>query len=84
MMLLYQELFDASTFDAREMLAARRSADYGAFQNYIEKMVDVKKYWNIYKADLLFPNLRGRLDRERSQIPLCYCISHCGFKMAFR
>lgn len=31
MVLLYQELFDALTFDAREMLAARRSADDGAF-----------------------------------------------------
>ena len=66
MMLLYQELFDAPTFDAREMLAARRSADDGAFQNYIEKMVDVKKYWNTYEADLLFLNLRGCLDWERS------------------
>ena len=53
MMLLYEELFDAPTSDAREMLAARRSADDGAFQNCIEKMVDVKKYWNTYKADLL-------------------------------
>ena len=79
MMVLYQELFNAPTFDAREMLAVRRSADYEAFQNYIEKMVDVKKYWNIYKADILFPNLRGRLDWERSQIPLCYCISRCDY-----
>ena len=78
MMLLYQELFDSPTFDAREMLAARRSADPEALQKYIEKMVDVKKYWNKYKSDALFPNVRGRLNWERSQIPLCYCISDCG------
>lgn len=75
MMLLDQELFNAPKFDAREMLAARRSADNMALTNYIEKMVDVEKYWN---KDIFFPQVRIRLDWDRSQMPLYYCISHCG------
>ena len=78
MVLLYQELFDAPKFDTHEVLVARRSADLKSLQKDIEKMVDVKKYWNIYKTDHLFPNLRSRLNWDRDQIPLCYCISHCG------
>lgn len=41
--LLYRELLDVPAFDAREMLVARRSAVQEALQNYIEKLVDVKK-----------------------------------------
>lgn len=78
MMLLYQELFDSPSFDAREMLAARRDANPEALQKYIEKMVDVKKYWNNNKSDILILNVRGRLNWERSQIPFCHCISDCG------
>ena len=78
MVLLYQELFDAPKFDTHEVLVARRSADLKTLQKDIEKMVDVKKYWNIYKTDLLFPKLRSRLKWGRDHISLCYCISHCG------
>ena len=79
MMLLYQELFDAPSFDAREMLSARRSVDDRALDDYIERIVDVKKYWNKYKtSNILFPKLRSRLNWDRTQIPLCYCVSECG------
>ena len=78
MMLLYQELFNSPIFEAREMLAARRSADHEALTKYIEKMVDVSKYQNIYKAGTLFPQVRSRINWDKSQIPLCYCISQCG------
>lgn len=54
MMFLYQELFNTPKFDAREMLAARRSADTMDLTNYIEKMVDVKKYWNYTKQTSFF------------------------------
>lgn len=77
MMFLYQELFNALDFDAREILAARCSVDHEASDKYIEKMVDVKKYCNIYRPDIVFPKMRTCLDWDRSQIPLCYCVSDC-------
>ena len=51
MMLLCEELLNTPSFDALEMLAARRTTDPGALQKYIEKMVDVKKNWNKYRTD---------------------------------
>ncbi len=42
MMLLYQELFAAPDFVAREMLAVRLRADDTALQKDIEKMMDVR------------------------------------------
>ena len=76
MVLLYQELFKSTKFDAREMYAARRSPDHRALQKYIERMVDVRQYQNMYKAGALFPDLRGRLIWETSVTVLCYCICH--------
>ena len=76
MMVLWEDIFTSSNFDAREMLAARRSADGQALQKYVEKMVDTRKYWNKYKTGALFPDLRGRLNWETSVIPFCFCICH--------
>lgn len=41
-MLLYQELFDTPSFDARDVLTARRSADHEAFQKYTKRIIDEK------------------------------------------
>ena len=77
MMVLYRDLFSLDNFDSREMPAARRSRQRGAsLQDYIERMVDTRKYWNKYKAGGLFPDARGYLDWETSRIPLCYCFCH--------
>ena len=73
---LYAEIFAAQGFDVREMLAARRSGDGLALQRYVERMVDVRKYHNKYKAGAWFPDLRGKLIRETSVLPRCYCICH--------
>jgi hypothetical protein len=76
MVQLYAEIFAAKGFNVREMLAARRSEDGRALQRYVERMVDVRKYHNKYKAGGLFPDLRGKLIRETSVLPQCYCICH--------
>ena len=76
MTVLWEDIFTSRKFDAREMLAARRSADNRALQDYVERMVDTKRYHNKYKAGALFPDLRGRLRWETSVVPFCYCICH--------
>lgn len=76
MMALWQEIFASKKFNTREMLAARRSGDGETFQRYIEGIVDTRKYWNKYKAGMLFPNVRGFIDWRTSIMPLCYCICH--------
>lgn len=73
---LWEEIFTSKDFDAREMLAARRSKDGSALQTYVEKMVDTRRYYHKYKTGALFPDLRGRLIWETSVIPLCFCICH--------
>ena len=75
MIVLWEDIFTSKNFDAREMLAARRSHN-SALQEYVERMVDTRKYWNKYKSGLIFPDLRGRLDWERSVLPFCFCICH--------
>ena len=76
MIVLWEDIFTSKNFDAREMLAARRSEDNGALQDYVERMVDTRRYWNKYKAGAMFPDLRGRLIWETSVIPFCFCICH--------
>jgi hypothetical protein len=76
MIQLYAELFKTRGFDVREMLAARRNDDPVALQRYVERMVDVRKYQNKYKAGALFPDLRGKIIRETSVFPQCYCICY--------
>ncbi len=76
MIVLWEDIFTSKNFDAREMLAARRSEDHRALQNYVERMVDTRRYCNKYKTGALFPDLRGRLIWETSIIPFCFCICH--------
>jgi len=76
MMVLWEDIFTLENFDAREMLAARRSEDNEALQRYVERMVDTRRYCNKYKTGALFPDLRGRLIWETSVIPFCFCICH--------
>ena len=76
MIVLWEDIFTSEDFDAREMLAARRSEDHSALQNYVERLVDMRRYHNKYKAGALFPDLRGRLIWETSVIPSCFCICH--------
>jgi hypothetical protein len=73
---LYVEIFAAKRFDVKEMLAARKSEDGLALQRYVERMMDVRKYYNKYKAGGLFPDLRWKLIRETSVLPRYYCIYH--------
>ena len=61
MIVLWEDIFTSKDFDAREILAARRSADSVALQNFVERLVDTRRYHNNYKAGALFPDLRGRL-----------------------
>ena len=76
MIVLWEDIFTSKKFDAREMLAARRSADHRALQKYVESMVDTRRYCNKYKTGALFPDLRGRLIWETSVISSCFCICH--------
>ena len=76
MIVSWEDIFTSEDFDAREMLAARRSEDHSALQNYVERLVDTRRYHNKYKAGALFPDLRGRLIWETSVIPSCFCICH--------
>ena len=76
MMVLYRDLFSLQNFDPREMLAARRATGSESLQDYIERMLDTRKYWNKYKAGLLFPDVRGHIDWIKSTVPTCYCICH--------
>ena len=76
MIVLWEDIFTLKNFDAREMLAARRSKDNRALQNYVERMVDTRRYCNKYKTGALFPDLRGRLIWETSVVPFCFCICH--------
>lgn len=76
MMALWQEIFASKKFNTREMLAARGSGDGETLQRYIEGIVDTRKYWNKYKAGMLFPNVPGVIDWRTSIMPLCYCICH--------
>ena len=68
MMLLYQKLFDPPKFQTHEMLAARRSADHEALTKYVEKMVNVKKYKNRYKTDILFLSAQPRRIEHESNL----------------
>lgn len=76
MIVLWEDIFTSKIFDAREMLAGRRSEAGRALQNYVERMVDTTRYRNKYKTGALFPDLRGRLIWETSVIPFCFCICH--------
>lgn len=76
MTILWEDIFNSKNFDAREMLAARRSEDGQALQKYVERMVDTRRYWNKYKTGALFPDLRGRLIWKTSVMPFCFCICH--------
>ena len=76
MMVLYRDLFSLENFDPREMLAARRASGGETLQTYIERMLDTGKYWNKYKAGLMFPDVRGQIDWTTSIVPTCYCICH--------
>ncbi len=76
MMVLWEDIFTSKNFDPREMLAARRDGDGAALQNYVERMVDTRRYYNKYKTGLLFPDLRGRLNWVTNIIPSCFCICH--------
>jgi hypothetical protein len=53
-----------------------RNDDPVALQRYVERMVDVRKYQNKYKAGALFSDLRGKIIREISVLPQCYCICY--------
>lgn len=76
MTVLWEDISTSKDFDAREMLAARRSKDNTALQSYVERMVDTRRYFNRYKTGALFPDLRSRLIWETSVIPFCFCICH--------
>lgn len=76
MIVLWEDIITSKDFDAREMLAARRSEDNRALQNYVERLVETRRYHNKYKAGALFPDLRGRLIWETSVTPFCFCICH--------
>jgi len=64
MIQLYLEIFAAKNFDVREIIAARRSDDGLAMQQYVGKMVDFRKYHNIYKTRAVFLDLKGKIIQE--------------------
>ncbi len=76
MMVLYQDLFSSENFDPREMLAARRASGGQTVQDYVERMLDIRKYWNKYKAGLMFPDVRSYINWIASNVPTYYCICH--------
>ena len=59
MIVLWEDIFTSKKFDAREMLAARRSEDGGALQSYFQSIVYTRRYHNKYKAGALFPILEA-------------------------
>jgi hypothetical protein len=73
---MYSEIVVAKGFGVRKMIAARRSEDELALQEYMERMVDVRKYQDKYKTWALFPDLKGKINRATSLLPRCYCICH--------
>jgi hypothetical protein len=85
LILLYSVVFAHPEFDPEKMLAARMDVDLKAFVKYIEALVpDFYKhghFYNMYKSEKMLEfRLRGRLKREHSQIPECYCIAHSIYK----
>lgn len=76
MMVLWEDVFTSKNFDPREMLDVRRDEDGMELQNYVERMVDTRRYYNKCKTGLLFPVLRGRLNWETSIMPSRFSICH--------
>ena len=51
--------------------------DGEALREYLERVVDVQKYWDKCKIVPLFSFACGNVDWDQNQITLCHCIDRC-------